>query len=121
MIASLPGVLGLPYSHGMGGIARSSNILHAMRTRRWLMLAVALMLVFAQALLAAHTVRHAFAEPDEQHHCPLCKLADHSPALASKADSLPGAPASATSAGPLRLSAGFSAPRSKFLARAPPA
>jgi hypothetical protein len=46
---------------------------------------VALVLVIAQFVLVLHSLSHLIAEPDEQHHCPACKLADHSPALPANA------------------------------------
>ena len=92
-----------------------------LRQTQWLAVVFALTLLMAQWLLAAHATKHALAEPDERHHCPFCIQADHSPAVAASAASVPAGALETPPPDSLEQSPGFSAPRSTFPARAPPA
>lgn len=51
------------------------------RRHRLLAMLLAFGLVIAQLALTLHTLHHFIADSGEQHHCPVCKLADHSPAV----------------------------------------
>lgn len=92
------------------------------RLRRWRgpATALALVLALAQIALAAHALKHFVASPDEQHHCPACRLADHVPVLTAAPPTLP-----ATAAGAETPPAAVATAPSSFsivvLPRGPPA
>lgn len=83
-------------------------------------MALALVLALAQIALAAHTLKHFVAAPDEQHHCPACRLADHVPVLTAEPPSIPATAAGAETP-PAAIVVAPSAPEIVVLPRGPPA
>lgn len=83
-------------------------------------MALALLLALAQIALAAHALKHVVAAPDEQHHCPACRLADHVPVLTAELPSIPAKPTGAEIP-PAAVAVAPSSPEIVVLPRGPPA
>lgn len=53
--------------------------------QRFVAALIACLLVLAQLAMTVHSLHHIIADHGEQHHCPACKLADHSPTVPAMA------------------------------------
>jgi urea transporter len=104
----------------MLGLVGNVHVHEHLRRWRTPALTLAIVLALAQIALAAHSLQHFVAAPDEQHHCPACKLADHSPALTAELPRLSIAVASAEEPPPVVVFLATS-PSIVFLPRGPPA
>jgi hypothetical protein len=68
--------------------AQSSAAIAGLYRDRFVASVLAMLLLAAQISLSLHALHHFIAEPDEHHHCPACKLADHASALPAVAAEL---------------------------------